>query len=160
MRNLVLFVLALLIGCGPSSAEIRTAKMATYRGDASTMFGVVEATVAEEYKIAEVDQDRYVLATQPQWYSPEGGRQSAGAGDFVQLSDRSVQLMMFVELAEPGANGEFAVNIVPKVFQHLAGSPKPRELAPEDPNMPGWVHGRVETLYVDIHKRLQSFKVQ
>ena len=85
MRSMVLAVVGLFVACGPSSAEIKMAKTASYAG---------------------------------------GYRR------------------------------------VPKTFQHISGSPKPRELAPDDPNLPGWVQGRVETLYVEIHKSLQKYQVK
>jgi len=162
MRSLLLlqFVALLWVGCGPSAAEIKTAKTATYRGDASAMFDEIIQATQDSYKIADATKQdgRYALITMAQWYSPEGGRQSAGAGDFVQLDDRSVRLEMIVELVdqEPG----FMVTVTPKTFQHIAGSPQPRELKPDDPNLPGWVVGRVESLQLEIHKRLQKYAVQ
>jgi hypothetical protein len=162
MRGLLLlqFVAVLWLGCGPSAAEIKTAKTATYRGDASAMFDEVIAATEESYKIADATKDdgRYALITLAQWYNPEGGRQSAGAGNYVQIDDHSIRLELIVELvdAEPG----FMVTVTPKTFQHIAGSPQPRELKPDDPNLPGWVSGRVDTLQLEIHKRLQKYAVQ
>lgn len=136
------------------------AKSAGYAGEPSTMFDIIEATTAETYKIGEVlrEEGEYALATAPQWYSPEGGRQSAGAGDYVQVVDRSVQLMMIVRLVEQG--DRYMVTVTPKTFQHLSGSPQPRELEPDDPSLPGWVHGRVDSLHLDLHKALQKYAVQ
>jgi hypothetical protein len=156
VRKLVWMVLMAVAACGPTSAEIKTAQTAVYVGDAAEMFAIVEATTAEDYKIAESNRDSLVLMTEPQWYSPEGGRQSAGAGDFVNISDRSVQLMLIVELVAP-TEDRVRVTVTPKTFQHISGSPKPRELAPDDPNLPPWVTGRVESLQLAIHKRLQNY---
>jgi hypothetical protein len=154
----VVAMAATLVACGPSAAEIKTAKSAGYAADATTLFAEIQAVTAETYKIAEVDDLNYVIVTVPQWYNPEGGRQSAGAGDVVQVVDRSVQVMMVVRLL--GTEGNFMVEVMPKTFQYIAGSPKPRELKPDDPNLPGWVEGRVDSLHLEIHKRLQNHTVQ
>ena len=160
MRSMVLLLVGMFVACGPSSAEIKMAKTASYAGDPAQIFAEVQAATAESYKIAETSTEgEYVLATEAQWYSPEGGRQSAGTGDFVQLSDRSVQLTMIVEVVAPSQD-RIMVTVTPKTFQHVSGSPKPRELAPDDPNLPGFIHGRVETLQVAIHKRLQKYQVK
>jgi len=157
---LLLQIVALCISCGPSAAEIKTAKTANYRGNASEMFKEVIAVTEESYKIAGTggDEDGYKLATAPQWYSPEGGRESAGAGDYVQLQNHSVRLELVVELVSVA--GGFMVTVTPRTFQFLDGSPQPRELASDDPNLPGWVHGRVDSLQLDIHKRLQNYAAQ
>src|SRR5687768_13149850 len=163
MRSMVLLVVGIFVACGPSSAEIRMAKTAAYSGDPVEMFQVVQQTTAATYKIAGTqhieESGSYELITEPQWYNPEGGRQTAGAGDCVQLVDPSVHLSMIVTL-NAMAQDRIMVEVTPKTFQHISGSPKPRELAPDDPNLPGWVHGRVETLQVEIHKRLQKYQVK
>jgi hypothetical protein len=151
--------LAALAACGPSAAEIKTAKSAGYSGDPGEMFDIIEATTAQTYKIGEVVREgELALATVPQWYNPEGGRQSSGAGDYVQVSDRSIQLSMIVRLVD--ADRRFVVTVEPKTFQHISGSPQPRELRPDDPNLPGWVSGRVDSLHLEIHKALQKYAVQ
>jgi hypothetical protein len=157
---LLILVLALASACGPSSAEIRQAQTAQYSGAPAEIFAVIEQTVGEEYKIADIRRDDgFALLTFQQWYTPEGGRQSAGAGDYVQLDDRSVNLSLLVELVEMDQN-RIMVTVTPKTLQFISGSPQPRELKPDDPNLPGWVHGRVESLYVDINKRLKQFVAQ
>jgi len=162
MRVLLLLqIVALCISCGPSAAELKTAKTAQYRGNASEMFTDVIAVTEESYKIADASgggEDSYLLATVPQWYSPEGGRESAGDGGFVSIRDRSIRLQIAVELISVG--GGFMVTVTPRTFQALNGSPQPRELKPDDPNLPGWVQGRVDTLQLAIHKRLQKYAAQ
>jgi hypothetical protein len=158
---LLCVALALTVSaCGPSSAEIKQAQTASYAGSPAEMFAIIEQIVGQDYKIAEVRRsDGYALVTDRQWYTPEGGRQSAGAGDYVQLDDRSVNLSLLVELVEMDM-GRVMVTVTPTTLQFIAGSPQPRELKPDDPNLPPWVHGRVETLYVEIHKRLKPYVVQ
>jgi hypothetical protein len=36
------------------------------------------------------------------------------------------------------------------------GSPRPRAMSPDDANMPPWVHGRIDALYVEIHGQAQQ----
>jgi len=159
MRSLAFAVVVAFAACGgPSTAEINNAKTASYVGETAAMFKIVVDTAAETYKIANAgqDADRFVLVTQPQWYNREGGRQSAGADDYVQIGEGSIRLQMIVELI-PVESNRYMIVVTPKTFQHLSGSPQPRELEDDDPNLPGWVLGRVDSLYVEINKRLQNY---
>jgi hypothetical protein len=157
------WLLALVIAaCGPSAAEIRHAQQAEYAGNGEEIFAIIQQAAEEDYQVADARSHGgnlvdFELITQPQWYNPEGGRESAGAGDFVQLVDRSVQLSLIVELTEP-RDGRLAVTVTPKTFQNIEGSPKPREIAPDDPTLPPWVTGRVESLQMKIYERLKRFQ--
>jgi len=155
MRMMLVMVAA--IACGPSSSEIKTAKTATYKADPSEVFRIAQETAAQTYKIAEARPEQLAFMTEMQWYNEEGGRESAGAGDYVQINDKSVQLGLIVEVVQ---GNEVRVVVTPKTFQHLSGSPKPRELAPTDPNLPGWVTGRAEQLQLEIHKALEKYAVK
>ena len=150
--------IAVVSGCGPSSAEVKAAQTAHYNASTDTLYQIAKQTAAEDYKIGAEDNVQGVFATVEQWYSPEGGRQSAGAGDFVNLDDKSVLLSLIVEIVPMDEGGQM-VRVTPKVFQHLSGSPKPRELNPDDPNMPGWVQGRVETLQAAIYKNAKQYEM-
>lgn len=163
MAVLVLFAaVAFSAACGPSAAELKTAQTAKYKTTAADLYAIAEQVTAETYKIGETHPPES-LATAPQWYSPEGGRQSAGAGDVVQLDDRSVNLVLVVEIVEllsEAEYGEFAIKVTPKTLQYISGSPQPRELVPDDPNLPPWIHGRVEALQLAIYQRAQQFAVK
>lgn len=165
MRAVVVGALHLLlvvlgVACGPSAAEIAGAKTAKYKGSPAELFAVIEQVVGETYKIAEVRRDeQFILGTEGQWYNPEGGRESAGKGDFVTLVDRSVNLSMIVELVSADM-GNIVVSITPITLQNIEGSPKPRELKPDDPNLPAWIPGRVDSLYMDIHKALKQYETK
>jgi hypothetical protein len=150
MQMLMLVVALMAAACGPSTGQVKTAKLAHYKAPPATLFQIAVEVAERDYKIGEVDEAGARFVTTPQIYSPEGGRQSAGAGGFVNMSDRSVMLSLFVEVlpSEPG----HVVVVTPKTFQMISGSPKPRELAPDDPNLPGWVSGRVDTLAVAIYE--------
>ncbi|HLL24871.1 MAG TPA: hypothetical protein VK427_22210 [Kofleriaceae bacterium] len=146
---LVMLVLA-FVGCGPSNQEIKMAKMAHYKAPTTTLFDIAISVAERDYKIGEIDQGNARFITASQIYSPEGGRQSAGAGGYVQMSDRSIMLSLLVEVLESPEGQVIAVT--PQTFQMISGSPKPRELTPDDPNVPGWVHGRVDALSVAIYE--------
>jgi hypothetical protein len=147
-----------VVACGPSSAEIKTAKTASYKAQPMEVLRIAMQTASETYKIGDANEEQLTFMTQPQWYSPEGGRESAGDQDFVQIRDHSIMLSLIVEVVAP-AEDRVMVRVTPKTFQHVSGSPKPRELRPDDPNLPGWVTGRAEQLQLDIHKRLQQYAV-
>ncbi len=161
MVKLIALSVLVLVGCGPSVAEIKTAKATTYVGDAVEIAQAAQLVVAETYKVDEVGRtdEAFRIITAEQWYSPEGGRQSAGADDFVQLVDRSVMLQMIVDIV-PTAENHAVIQVTPRTMQHISGSPKPRELAADDPNLPGWVTGRVDQLHHDIYKGLQKYVVK
>jgi hypothetical protein len=149
MKTLVL-VLA-LVACGPSAAEIKTAKTTTYQMSGTDLLEVAEQAAQEEYKLGDVSEHDLAFITLPRWYSPEGDLQSPGAGGFVQMDNHSVQVAFVVQVTEL-AGGDCAVTVTPKTFQYISGSPKPRELAADDPNLPGWVHGRADKLALEIYE--------
>jgi hypothetical protein len=137
--------------CGPSAAQVKTAKDAEYKAPASTVYELAKAVAAETYRIGDEDPSRYVFATAPQIYSREGGRQSTGADDFVTVTPGSIQLQLTVQIADAGL-GRVNVTITTHVLQMVSGSPKPRD-APDDPETPPWVAGRVDALAVAIYER-------
>ena len=149
MKKLVL-VLA-LVACGPSAAEIKTAKTTTYQMAGTDLLELAEQAAQEEYKLGDVNQHELAFITLPRFYGPEGELEGQGAGGFVQTVDRSVQLAFIVQVTEL-AGGDCAVTVTPKTFQFMSGSPKPRELAADDPNLPGWVHGRADKLALEIYE--------
>lgn len=143
-------VVAVVAACGPSGAEVKVAKTAQYTAQPATLYSIAMQVAERDYKIGETDPDGGRFATEPQIYSPEGGRQSAGAGGYVNMSAGSIMLSLIVEVLE-SERGHVVV-ITPKTFQFISGSPKPRELVPADPSLPGWVPGRVDTLAVAIYE--------
>jgi hypothetical protein len=158
MARLWLVVVLALIACGPSTAQVKEAKMARYAAPSATLYKVAIEVAKQDYKIGETDADGARFATEPQIYSPEGGRQSPGAGGFVTMGDRSIMLALVVEVLTADG-GNQVVTVTPNTFQMLSGSPKPRELMPDDPNLPGWVHGRVDALAVAIYNAAKQHSV-
>lgn len=150
MKWLVLVLVAAVVACGPSNAEIKTAKATQYKAAPQTLFDIAIEVAQRDYKLGDVDAQNARFATATQVYNAEGGRQSPGAGGFVQMGGGSIILSLFVEILE-AERGQVVV-VTPKTFQVVSGSPKPRELQPDDPNMPGWVHGRVDSLAMAIYE--------
>jgi len=149
MKKLVL-VLA-LVACGPSAGEIKTAKTTTYQMSGSDLLALAEQAAQEEYKLGDVNQQELAFITVPRFYGPEGDLQSPGAGGFVHTENHTVRLAFIVNVTEL-AGGDCAVTVTPKTFQFISGSPKPRELPSDDPNLPGWIHGRADKLAMEIYE--------
>ena len=152
-----MLVLVLVVACGPSNAEIKTAKSTQYSASPQQLFDLAIQVAQRDYKIGEVEAEDGRFATAPQFYNAEGGRQSAGAGGYVQMGGGSILLQLFVEVLE-SERGHVVV-VTPKTFQMVSGSPKPRELAPDDPNLPGWVSGRVDALAMAIYEAAKQHAV-
>lgn len=145
--------------CGPSNEQIKTAKAAQYKAPGQTLFDVALQVAQKTYKIGPVDAQGLKFATAPQFYSKEGGRISATnefTGDFVNVHEGDVQLVLMVEvLATEGDH--VVVVITPKTLQVVSGSPQPRPLEPTDPDLPPWIHGRVDTLAVEIYDAAKQY---
>jgi len=155
-----LLMFGVLAACGPSSAELRAAKTAQYAAGPNQMLDVAVQVAQRKYEVKDIDPAKNVFVTEWQWYSAEGGRRGTsneGNGDYVvnaHGTDVRLQLLIKVVSVDPG---HVAVTVVPHVFQLVAGSPQPRELKEEDPNVPPWVHGRVDDLTIDIYNASKQF---
>ena len=148
-------VLVLGAACGASAAEIKTAKTAAYKMRPLELFELSEQVATETYKVGDANDAELTFITAPQWYSPEGDRESPGAGGFVQMADRSVEVSLIVQVVQLD-NGDSTVTVTPKTFQEIRGYPKPRELTADDPNLPPWIHGRADDLALAIYQRAKS----
>lgn len=156
IRSIALTLGLVATGCfGASSKEVATAKTATYNTTLETAFDQAMQATQENYKIGLVDAPNHRFTTNPQVYNSEGQRQSEGASGFVTMRAGSIQLHFVVE-SVPVENNAIAIKITPRCFQRLEWSPKPRELALDDPNLPGWVRGRYDALHVAVYQRLKA----
>jgi hypothetical protein len=146
--------LVLLVACGASNAEIHTAKLASYDAAPAQLLALAEEAARENYQIGARDGDGF--ATVPRFYSREGGLESAGAGDVVQVRAGSVRVTLHVKVVE-GADHRIAVAVTPETFQVVEGSPQPRELKPDDPYLPAFVTGRADALALAIYERAKGY---
>lgn len=161
MRNPVLIAVALVAlavaACGASRAEVEVARTAHYRGDRLALFAAARRATADKYQIAESDEVGLRIATAGRWYTPDGLGASERNGDMRDVPDRSVHLALIVRLVPRG--DDFAVAVDPVMLRYFSGRPNPDRLAPDDPSVPGWAHGRVDQLYSAIHRALAGYQV-
>jgi hypothetical protein len=159
MRGVALAVL-LLAACGPSTAQIQTAKMAVYHGDGHQLLELAEqaATGDEHYKISTVDDGHLMFETIGRFYSPEGDLQSEGAQGYVKVDNHSVKVSFIVAVQQIDSD-QFAVIVKPRTWQYLRGSPQMRELDAQDPNLPPWVLGRANVLQLAIYERTRGYAI-
>lgn len=146
-------------GCGPSSGQIRTAKLAEYQAPSSQILDIAVQVAQRTYQVNDIDPQKSTFTTAGQWYSGEGMRRSTtneGNGDYVNAGGGDINLRLEVQVL--GATlGRVVVVVTPHTMQLLAGSPQPRELKPDDPNLPPWVSGRVDSLALDIYNASKQF---
>ncbi len=161
MKLVLALVTALVVGfggCGPSAQQIKVAKATEYKAPPKHLLDLALQVAQSDYKIGAIDIDGLKFSTEPQWYSPEGGRISPytdGSTDFVNAGGGDVQVWFVVRIRLV-ENDRVVVEVTPRTFQLVAGSPQPRELTPGDPNVPGWVHGRVDTLAMAIYDQAKK----
>ncbi len=145
-----------IAGCGPSNAELRTAKTATYNADPRDLFELAVEVAKETYKVGETDEYKLAFATIPRFYSSTGDLESEGAEGWTQVRPGSVQVTLIVTIV-PTSEHSASVVVVPHTLQVLSGSPQPRELKPDDPYLPPFVLGRADALALDIYQRAKQF---
>lgn len=150
----LLLALLLVAACGPSAAEIRAAREAHYTVPMSDVFAAVYDATSAKYDILDRDDIAGWLTTRSMWYAAEGGLEPKSADGDQFVRGGSTRFRMTVKVL--GAENDWTVEITPEAWQLISGSPQPHQLAPDDPQMPGWVQGKVDDLYVAIHARLNQ----
>jgi hypothetical protein len=161
MRAVFAFiVVAVVASCGPSTAQIKEAKAAEYKAPAKQVLDVALQVAQLKYKIGVIDPDALKFATAPQWYTREGGRISpnndGNNGDFVNAGGGDIQVSLIVAVHLVPLE-RVVVSVTPKTYELIVGSPQPRELQVDDPNLPPWVLGRADTLALAIHKHAKQY---
>ena len=154
--RIALACLVMVAACGPSTMEVKTAKSATYNAEPGAIFELAQQAAAEDYKLAAVNGAGLELLTAPRFYSGTGDLESPGAGGVINMQAGTVQVSFIVQVV-PTAEHAVTVHVTPKTFQLVAGSPKPRELAPDDPNLPPFVLGRADALALRIYQLAQRY---
>ncbi len=153
----LLFLSLCAMSCGPSGGQIKTAKMAVYTAAPNQLLDIAVQVAQRTYKVKDIDPAKNMFITDGQWYTPEGGRigtTDEGNGDYVNAGGGDVRVAFEVRLipVEGDSANRFSVVIEQHTFQLVSGSPQPRELLTDDPNLPPWVKGRVDSLAVDIYE--------
>lgn len=161
-RLLLVSLLALaslgLPACGPSSAQIRAARTATYQGDEAAIFRAALAAVRDGYDVQASDPATGTLVTAERWYEANGTF-AGSRWDHASRRriDRSILLHYRVTLHREA--GQVRVEVVPVAQQLRAGYSALFPMAPGDPSMPGWISGKTDLLSVAIWERLRPFEV-
>lgn len=165
----------MVVGCGPSAKEIRTAKSAEYKAPPKHLMDLALQVTQFDYKIGEIDIEGLKFSTEPQWYTADGGRLSSyeeggetyvNAGmnrpsavgpDGVQRRSEGedIRLHLTVKVRLVGSD-RAVVEVTPHTVQMVVGSPQPREIKPDDPNLPPWVQGRVDSLALAIYEQAKK----
>lgn len=149
-------LLAFVIACGPSSAQIKSAKTAQYKAPPATIYELAKLAASDDYKIGDETPSMYTFITAAQFYSREGGRESPGADGIVQTSTfGSVRVQLIVQVVD--VDHHAVVTVTPKVYETVTGSPQLRELKVGDPSIPPWVGGRVDALAIAIYERAKQY---
>jgi len=150
MRILGWVLLAVMVvACGPSAAQVKTAREARYTAPAIDLFEEVEEAVKGDYKLAQSDLDRLAMITEERWFNREGASESGNS-----LSDGAYMVQFLVELADE--NGAVRVTVTPIVQIIHQGQTQLEQVSPTSPKLPGWVSGRVDSIYLAIHGRLKD----
>jgi hypothetical protein len=149
---------AAVVSCGPSAAQVKTAREARYKGDPATLYAAAKAATESDYKIAVSDDAAHMLRTEGRWYTPDGQLDKTRGSDISRLQENSINFVVIVRLIKAD-NDAYTVSVEP-VAQRLRGlSSAPEQLDMKDPSVPGWVHGKVDSLQLAIHERLKGYAV-
>lgn len=147
---------ALAAGCGPSSGQVRQARETRYQGTRDEVFlAMTEALGQEQQRIDKSDPDAAAALTVGRWYEPDGTYEDKALGrDSVQVEDGSIYLAFVVQVV--GDAPPFQVVVEPTVDQFRSGYSALYHMKPDDPQMPGWIHGKVDDLQLALYARLKS----
>jgi hypothetical protein len=154
----ILAVLVVVVSCGASAAEIKTAREARYKADPATLYAAAKAETERGYKIAAADDAAFMLQTEPRWYTPEGQADAARGNNIARLQENSINFSVVVRLAKVDADS-YKVIVDPVALRLRGLSSKPEPLDPKDPSAPGWVQGKLESLQLGIHERLKPYAI-
>ncbi len=148
----------LLVSCGASAGEVKTARETTYVGEPAAMFNELKAATAVNYTLAETDANSHAIRTAGRWFTPEGQVDTKANTNPSSVQDKSINLALLVGLVEVDARS-FKVVIEPMVRRKNELSSELETLKPGDPTVPGWVRGKVDSLQVEIHHRLGAYVI-
>jgi hypothetical protein len=145
--------LAVATGCGPS-AQLKAAREARYHGDRTEVFLEVTNVVAKTYPIDRTDAEIGALATQGRWYEKDGTYEDKALGSETTVRAEDGSVFLRFEVSVVGGQPPYQVVVAPSVDQIRSGYSAPYHMKPDDPQMPGWVIGKVEDLQIAIHAHL------
>ena len=154
-----MFVGLAVVGCGPSAAQVKTARTARYQTTASAVFSAgVTALKQENYKVAQVDPVASRAVTEPRWYEVDGTSMSRDSDGRPQLTSAG-GIMLSIEFGVVADGSQFRAEFIPHVLEQRNGLSAPLEIKPDDPAMPGWVSGKLDNLYLGTYDALKQHAV-
>ncbi len=157
-RSIAFFLLAAfaLVACGPSSAQIKTARTARYHTTASAAFQAgVAALKDNDYKIQQVDPVAGRAITEVKWYEVDGTSMSRDSEGRPQMTSAG-GIMFAVEIAVLPDADTFYVQVTPHVQQMKAGYSAPFDIKEGSGEMPGWVAGKLDNVYLSVYAALKK----
>ncbi|MEJ7596350.1 MAG: hypothetical protein WKG01_00455 [Kofleriaceae bacterium] len=156
MHKLWYLLLAVLVACGASSAQVKNARETQYTAPPATLFAEVKPVIEKDYRIVRTDPGALSYQTEPRWYTPEGLADHAEGGNIARLQENSINLSLVVTFPQVDA-GQHRVTVTPIILRKPGISSKPETLDRNDPSIPGWVGGKVEGLELAIYEHLKSY---
>jgi hypothetical protein len=157
----IVMVLGLLLGCGPSAKEIRTARDARYDVSQAQLVDEVRAELEASHGAVDVGEDAatgaVAIVSAGRWYGRDGMARPNKVGDVYDVYDGDIMLALGVTLVRDGER--WHVQVIPVVERFRSGHSSRDQLEPGDPRIPGWVQGQVDELQVRLHARLRGFAV-
>lgn len=151
-------MLLLFVSCGASPAEVKAARDTTYSAEPVTLFNELKAATEQTYKIAAVDETTFAIRTAGRWYTPEGQVDTKAGTNPSSVQDKSINLAVLVGIVRADSRS-YKVIIEPIVLRKNGLSSAPEALKMTDPTVPGWVRGKLDSLQVEIHHRLERYAV-
>jgi hypothetical protein len=143
-----------LMACGPSSAQIKTAREARYRASAAEIFQAgVTALDGNGYKIARIDPVASRAMTVERWYEADGTYMASDATGRPMFLEGMIVLR--IELGVMPEGETFKVEVIPHVIQFRESTPKGYELRADDPQLPGFVIDKVNNIYLSVYEKLK-----
>lgn len=144
-----------LAGCGPSAAQLKEAREARYQGTRDEVFLAVTNAISPDYKVERSDPAEGALITNGRWFEKDGTYEDRALGsDAVLAEDGSVFLAFLVKVV--GDAPPFQIAVQPEVDQVRSGYSALYHMKPDDPQLPGWVKGKVDDLQLALHQRLKG----
>ena len=156
-KFLVIASFAVMAACGPSNAELNSARATTYKGPASTLFAAAkDGLTANHYDIRETDEGNLRLQTQPIWFTPEGQIDATTGENISRLQEDSIHLTYQVQFTK--ADGDtWRLSVVPLIGRKHGLTSLPETVDKDDPSLPGWVAGKTRSLELDLRDRLKPY---
>lgn len=147
-----------LVACGPSAAQVKAARTAQYHASASIVFqAAVGGLKDNKHEVDQADPSSGVALTKGRWFESDGNFVSKDADSKPMVRDGDVVVAFEVAVVAEGQ--DFRVDVIPHVQQLRSGYSALFEIKVGDPQMPGFISGLVDSIYLSIHGRLKNVAV-